>query len=546
MKRSSYHRRIWFGCPAFLLGAWLCMLSSMVEAQTVTTITANPKAQRLHEIWRVRGTATQASVGEGANGVGDINGDSINDFAVRFPYDGGWKLFYGKAPTPSTTPAWQALSYGVRPDIIVSGDFWGTGHRAVGITRDTCNPNNGVCLFRLALFRSESNQLDSTPSAVLDSKQQFCLRDAIAADLDGDGIDELILSRACDYPEIWIYRGGPNFQVDSPSVVIRDTQRVGIDQFFRIAAGDFDHDGFIDLITGTHRRNAPQQITFFFGSPGSPWNWSHPDRTISLDSTTHPQVALDLGWLDCDGDRALDIILSASSGTYFLFRTHNTWKSPRTRPFTFDDADFVFSMPGLGAPVALPTLNDSTHRFQMIGLLGLLNGKPTMVAISGGPDGPNGSYEAFFDNDLGNVFGIVRDLGDVSGDGWPDLLCANSSWYAFNQGIALIVSGGPYIPRDSATSSVRDIELESHVNALSVWPMPARDVLNIAWRGDLKQMPHRFEVHDMAGRLVAEGEVDASAGSAVWRCGDAPAGAYLLSVFDHDDRLITTTSFVKL
>jgi hypothetical protein len=75
--------------------------------------------------------------------------------------------------------------------------------------------------------------------------------------------------------------------------------------------------------------------------------------------------------------------------------------------------------------------------------------------------------------------------------------------------------------------------------------MPARDVLNIAWRGDLKQMPHHFEVHDIAGRLVAEGAVDASAGSAVWRCGDAPAGAYLLSVFDDRYRIITSATILK-
>jgi hypothetical protein len=93
---------------------------------------------------------------------------------------------------------------------------------------------------------------------------------------------------------------------------------------------------------------------------------------------------------------------------------------------------------------------------------------------------------------------------------------------------------------------VHEVALERKSNALSLWPNPVREELNIAWRGDLKQMLRRFEIHDMLGRLVASGSVPEGDGAALWRCAGQPAGAYLLSVFDATGQMLATTRFFKV
>ncbi|KXK57034.1 MAG: hypothetical protein UZ07_CHB004000998, partial [Chlorobi bacterium OLB7] len=37
---------------------------------------------------------------------------------------------------------------------------------------------------------------------------------------------------------------------------------------------------------------------------------------------------------------------------------------------------------------------------------------------------------------------------DCNGDGWSDLLVNDPDWWGFDQGIAVILAGGPYIPHD--------------------------------------------------------------------------------------------------
>jgi hypothetical protein len=78
----------------------------------------------------------------------------------------------------------------------------------------------------LHFFRTDSNRLDTVPSAILDVDKMnlsitiaFTGLDIEAADLDNDGDDELILrtvgvtrdTTKSFYPEVWIYRGGSEF-----------------------------------------------------------------------------------------------------------------------------------------------------------------------------------------------------------------------------------------------------------------------------------------------------------------------------------------------
>ena len=109
----------------------------------------------------------------------------------------------------------------------------------------------------------------------------------------------------------------------------------------------------------------------------------------------------------------------------------------------------------------------------------------------------------------------------------------------------MILAGGPYIPFDDPTVSVREEPVAGIRAGLFLWPNPVVDELHIAWRGDLTAMPRRFEIYDMAGRLVVGAEVDPSLGTVTWQCAGVESGSYLLIGYDRENKPITEARIVK-
>jgi hypothetical protein len=301
------------------------------------------------------------------------------------------------------------------------------------------------------------------------------------------------------------------------------------------------------------------KLKLFFGDENSPWSWATrpPDRVIPLIGGQTPLITLMISPADLDGDGSDDLFGRVYTGTQagsYIYLS-SAGKSARTRSFSLDDADIIFRSRKFQAwGDRLGYLNDSTRRYEMLELGGVTpSGGDILLAFSGGPQGPDPINDAYYipaDDGLYDgepVFsGNSTTVPDVTGDGWDDFLGVSSQYGAFvHQGIALILAGGPYIPRDSATLSVRDVAIAGKPAALSLWPNPVHEELNIAWRGDLKRMPARFEVHDMSGRLIASGSVEPWRGSAIWCADGIAAGAYLLTAFDNDNTPIATTTVWK-
>ena len=170
--------------------------------------------------------------------------------------------------------------------------------------------------------------------------------------------------------------------------------------------------------------------------------------------------------------------------------------------------------------------------------------------FSGGSRGVDSSYEAYYRTEsdglsAGNSFQHVVPLSDCNGDGWSDLLIADPKWWGFDQGIAMILAGGPYIPHDDPTVDVQELPAEGKSNAISIWPNPVCDRLNIAWHGRLQHSPARMTIHDLTGRLVASGATDGAVGAMQWNAAEIASGCYRLTVYDADGGMIASTQFIK-
>ncbi|MBS1911781.1 MAG: T9SS type A sorting domain-containing protein [Bacteroidetes bacterium] len=534
-----------------------------VHAQASDTIVANPKAVLLHRIWMVRGGTTgQDRVGEGAGGIGDIDGDSISEFAVRFGKAAQWRVYKGARPAPSTTPIWTLDSAAAAPAYPVVGDFWGTGHKAIGFGIYYPSVQFDQRFF-LAIYRTETGAIADTPALIMDPNRTMTpsvipgIHDMYAADLDGDGADELIavvyrLFRGnveSSNAEIWIYKGGPNFQVDTPTVIVRDPEANFGDMFYA-AIADLDGDHRPDLITSgayidfNDGKKPKGKSRIYWGEHGAPWSWnditSYPSRTDTLGlniSSSQPTFTI----LDCDGDGVGDLLRSSTEGVV-LFRS-GAGKNIHVRSLKNDDADQRW--PGRITHDHAGYISDSLRHYDAVVVY-----SQDMQVFNGGRGGPDLAFDAFYSAARdgltdGNVFGQGGTLADCNGDGWDDYITANPSWFGFDQGIAIVLAGGPYIPRDSATIGVNDVAIAGVSRAISIWPNPARDEVHIAWRGDLHRMPSRFTAHDMLGRLVAEGRVESWRGEAVWQCGNRPSGIYILSIYSDDNSLLATARVIK-
>src|SRR5690606_32946862 len=103
----------------------------------------------------------------------------------------------------------------------------------------------------------------------------------------------------------------------------------------------------------------------------------------------------------------------------------------------------------------------------------------------------------------------------------------------WKSGIAMILSGGSYIPSDDPTVGVKSVPVAGIERGLHLWPNPVTgDKLNMTWRGDLQSMPERFAVHDVRGALITEGTVQPWKGSAWWACQGVAPGVYLVTAYD--------------
>ena len=541
--------------------------STILHAQPVVEpITQNPNAVLLRRIWTITGSDGNR-VGDGCGPVGDINGDSISDFAVHFGELQQWRVYLGGSPTPTSEPVWIGDSLFGEIPYPIYGDFLGNGSTIVAFSDFIPIAQTGTRAPQLRFFRSGNGTLSDSAFLIQDmysrSKIRLSMDVVLSADMDHEAGDELVIANGgvrrqepfVRTPEIWLYQGGSGFQVDTPSYIVYDTEPTQSSSLYTARIIDLDGDTHFDLVTVGQYADG-FTLKMWFGTETSPWTWTTPDREIILDDSSGLNYDMAIG--DFDGDRSMDFAgtagRDATRGTYLYLS--RSGKSVRSRTFTRFDADRWF--PNLdqftvgiaGSLLATSAyFNDSTKHLQMLRLQSGANDQTIMSLFSGSRNGPNGAVDGYYSSGFDglsnhSIEGYGGRLPDCTGDGWDDLITSSPRWPGDFSGIAVILAGGPYIPLDQPTVGVRTEPMADHERGLYLWPNPATTELNIAWRGDLSAMPTRMTVHDVSGKLIAEGEVRPELGSARWATDGVASGRYLLTVHDRSGKVLASTSVV--
>jgi hypothetical protein len=496
---------------------------------------ADPVKLRL--FWAQEGQEHGDWFGSSFSAIPDVNGDGTSEILIATFRPRELRLYLGGPVSPRLHPTWRFDS-GHAWAAKATGRFFGDGRLHVPI----------VAPDRLLHFMAIDSDLAQTATRVWPATSgalRGYLEDIAAADFDGDGSDELLCfllfvdgdpNRL--WSRVWLYKGGVGIDLETPTTVLIDSGWTNSGSYMRGAAGDLDGDGHPDIITTQDYSGRGTVMNIWFGDGQVP-TARRPDRSLEVPISTWHLV-------DADGDGVKDLM---DDQRLYL---SSKGKSARTRSFSDTDVDFVISdIHYFSYPFG--PMNNTPGRYSMLGPSAFDQAfGPKMIVYSGGPNGPDhGADAVFFPHDHGFLSDVDRrgsgPAGDINGDGWSDFIFGNPRYYdpGVDKGIVGILAGGPYIPVDDPSMGVRHVVTGEHPRALSIWPNPVRDRLNIAWRGDLTHRPARFEIVDARGAILADGTVDPSVGLATWNSAAVPPGLYVVRVYGERGVPLATTTFVK-
>lgn len=253
--------------------------------------------------------AFAAGVGPISLAVGDFNGDGVPDLAVA---DQGFQtpgntlsILLGNGDGTFAVP--QTYAVGNLPRSVVVGDFNRDGHLDVVVVNSGSNTvsvllGNGDGTFGAAL----SYPVGSSPQSVA------------VGDFNGDGFLDLAVANqgiARDYSDsdlsILLGNGDGTFQAPERYVIGFLPSSV--------AVGDFDHDGYLDVVVHSYTTNFDGKVAVLLGNGDGTFRAVGRSYAVGSGPAT-------LAVVDLNGDSLPDLaVTSAASSTLTILLNDATW-----------------------------------------------------------------------------------------------------------------------------------------------------------------------------------------------------------------------------
>jgi hypothetical protein len=311
--------------------------------------------------------------------LADFNDDQQLDVAVGTLY--GSSLLLNKGAGNFESPTTVATTAGQRPMNIATGDFNGDGKADIVVgTASAASQNNGAIVVYFSNGDGTYTQMPQTPTGSAFAPS------VTVADLNGDGIPDVIASWSYPTPATKIYLGTANGTLvpvpgQFSSQAVRD-----------ITTGDFNGDGKTDVFFNGQ---------FFAGNGDGTFL---PGVTITSDTT---DVYADAADINQDGN--LDLVLGGSTVSVLLGNGDGSFQPPKPLPFvgggTFNPVVADMNRDGL-PDLVVGNSADPTHVYVLLG-----NGD--------GSFGPTQTYS------YGGSTNLT--IGDFNGDGIPDVAVSTAS-----------------------------------------------------------------------------------------------------------------------
>lgn len=362
------------------------------------------------------GVSPQPGSGYGttAVGVGDVNGDGLDDIGVTAPnYAGGLSaegaafVYHFSASGPGASHDWKFESNqeGARLDRIArAGDVNDDGFGDVLVSASMFDVNAGSDAGRAWLFLGGPAGLASTAAWTFSGSERFAELGPVAAagDVDGDGFADILVS---ERSRALLFHGsaaGPSLTPDEIIIPLFP----GTNGVSSIAsAGDVDADGFADVLVSLEENGGLGGVYFYLGSPsGLP---STPGWVFSSGKGGQfGYFARGLG--DVDGDGYDDVSIVGNEldcrrcGPSILKLAHG---GPHGLSDT-RDVEMALAAAGDVDGDGIADVSDERSRVYL-----------------GSQDGPVLDRPAW----LTDVEGLLSAAGDIDGDGLDDVVLASNS-----------------------------------------------------------------------------------------------------------------------
>lgn len=359
--------------------------------------------------------------------VADVNGDRIPDIVTAngFVFTGsGVSILLGKGDG-TFSPA-QTIVAGGNPSYVVVGDFNHDGKPDIAVANQ---PDPNLSLIPATVGGPAHNSVsillgnsDGTFQPSIDTPTLGALRIA-AADFNGDGNLDLAVATGASSPvQILLGNGDGTFSVITTAVSSNS-----------IFVGDFNHDGNVDLLAGGFELLGNGDDTFNTGP--------------SLPGPLSESVVADFNGDGINDLVGIEIITGRNPaimfGETFFGSTDGTWTQGPTTILTGLNNLVAADFDGDGKLDAFaPGQAMLSPANQQIGGLFLGNGDGTFTRASAGFGFPGYTSS-------GSPFPAFAAVGDLDGNGSPDVVIANGSGVA----VSLNTFGHPPLLAQFTTST---------------------------------------------------------------------------------------------
>ena len=377
--------------------------------------------------WSAEGAAGTGPFGIWAEGVGDVDRDGFDDFAV-LAQDGYYELANRPPGHNDTVYFYRGSPSGLRPEaswkisakqlsviaILMAGragDVNGDGFADIYLLTIVSQPAGRA--YRVMIFHSSPTGPQAVPATYWDLEGPLAdlyPRLACAGDVNGDGYDDFLIGqpkwngRTKARGRVLVYHGSPQGLNSTPawSATYDLPAQKDVDEDYEqhfgwsvAAAGDVNGDGFADIIVGApyaDHGDVNEGLAFVYH--GSPKGLSHKPQWIIEGNHAHALLGFSVSGVgDVNGDGFDDVIVGvpyATDGQYnegaaLLF--HGTKKGLHHSPdwsFESDNSQqFLGTMVAAAGDVngdgyadVLVASPDFIHEGKKVGRVNLFYGTP--------------------------------------------------------------------------------------------------------------------------------------------------------------------------